>query len=185
MDREVIFLNIKRLWAKAMREVRASLGGCPALALVVGAGVCMLLGASVRGVCGSPYQNGMMLQFGHRMPPVWLMTLLWMLSYALLGAAFARVMCDRRCDVPTEVVKYRGGMTYLGMLLLGFLWYPVFFCAGRVFVAALIVLGVLALCLVTVILYWRTFRVTAILLSCHAAFLVWLLLINLGAALGV
>jgi tryptophan-rich sensory protein len=185
MDREVIFLNIKRLWAKLTRNFRASLGGCPAPALVVGAGVCMLLGASVRGVCGSPYQNGMMLPFGHLLPPVWLMTLLWMLSYALLGAAFARVMCDRRCDVPTEMVKYRGGMTYLAMLLLGFLWYPVFFCAGRVFVAALIVLGVLVLCLVTALRYLRAFFGVSLVLFAHAIFLAWLFLVNLGAALGV
>ena len=168
-----------------MREVRALLSACPVAVLIAGAGVCMLAGACVRGVCGSPYQNGMMLQFGHLMPPVWLMTLLWMLFYALLGAAFARVMCDRRCDALTDVIKYRGGMTYLAMLFLGYLWYPTFFCAGRIFVAALIVLGVLFLCLVTALIYWRTFRVTAILLFGHAAFLLWLLLINLGAALGI
>ena len=177
---EATFLNIKRFWARLGREMRASLGGCPVVALGVGAGVCMLAGAILRGVCGSPYQSTMMLRFGHRLPPVWLMTLLWMLSYALLGAAFARVMCDRRCGVPVEIVKYRGGMTYLAMLFLGFLWYPTFFCAGRVFAAALIVLGVLALCILTALLYFRTFRITAMLLFGHAAFLVWLLLINLG-----
>lgn len=177
-------MNIKRLWGNMTRYFRASLGGCPAVALVVGAGVCMLLGASVRGVCGSPYQNGMMLSFGHLLPPVWLMTLLWMLSYALLGAGFARVLGDRRCDVPTELVKYRGGMTYLAMLLLGFLWYPVFFCAGRVFAAALIALGVLVLCLVTAWRYRRAFLAVSVVLLAHAVFVAWLLLINLGAALG-
>ena len=178
-------MRIKRWWDRRMREVRASLSACPVAVLIAGAGVCMLAGALVRSVCGSPYQNGMMLQFGRLMPSVWLMMLLWMLFYALLGAAFACVMCDRRCDAPTDVIKYRGGMTYLAMLLLGYLWYPTFFCAGRVFAAALIVLGVLVLCLVTAVLYLRTFRVTAILLFAHALFLLWLLLINLGAALGV
>ena len=177
-----MFLNSKRWWARLCREARAALGGCSVVALCVGAGVCMLAGALLRGMCGSPYQSAMMLRFGHRLPPVWLMTLLWMLSYALLGAAFARVMCDRRCGVPVEIVKYRGGMTYLAMLMLGFLWYPTFFCAGRVFAAALIVLGVLALCLLTALLYLRVFRITAMLLFWHAVFLMWLLLVNLGAA---
>ena len=178
-------MNIKQLWARGCRRVRASLWGCSVTALIVGAGVCMLAGALVRGVCGSPYQSGMMLQFGHLLPPVWSMTLLWTVWYALLGAAFARVLCDRRCAAPSEVVKYRGGMAYLAMLFLGFLWYPTFFCAGRVFVSALIVLGVLLLCLLTALAYWRVFRITAILLFAHALFLFWLLLINLGVVLGV
>ena len=138
----------------------------------------MLIGVIVRGVCGSPYQSGMMFAFDRLMPPVWAMTLLWMLWYALLGAAWARVMFDRRCDPGTQAVKYRGGMTFLAMLFLGYLWYPVFFCAARPFLGALIVLGVLALCILTALCYIKLFRGVAVILLLHAVFLIWMLILN-------
>ena len=51
----------------------------------------MLAGVLVRGASGSPYQQGMMIQFGHVIPPVWLMTVLWVLWYFVLGSLFAMV----------------------------------------------------------------------------------------------
>lgn len=171
-------MNMKKRWAAWCRRVRCSLADCSAVALLIGAGMLMLIGVIVRGVCGSPYQSGMMLAFGHILPPVWAMTLLWMLWYALLGAAWARVMFDRRCDPGTQAVKYRGGMTFLAMLFLGYLWYPVFFCAARPFLGALIVLGVLALCVLTALCYIKLFRGVAVILLLHAVFLIWMLILN-------
>ncbi len=173
-------MNMKKQWEAWCRRIRCAMNECSAVALLIGAGALMLCGVIVRGVCGSPYQSGMMMHFGRVIPPVWLMTLLWMTWYALLGAAFARVMFDRRCDGYTETVKYRGGMAYLAMLFLGFLWYPIFFCAARPFLGALIVLGVLILCILTALRYIKLFRGVAFLLLCHAVFLVWMLILNLA-----
>ena len=174
-------MNMKKQWEAWCRRIRCALNECSAAALLIGAGALMLCGVIVRGVCGSPYQSGMMLHFGRILPPVWLMTLLWMIWYALLGGAFARVMSDRRCDGYTEAVKYRGGMSFLCMLFLGFLWYPVFFFAGRIFLSVVICASVLALCVVTAWCYRAVFRVVAAVLTVHALFLLWLFILNVAA----
>ena len=171
---------MKKFWASLCRRLRCALSGGSAVAMLIGAGTLMLLGVVVRGVCGSPYQQTILLRFDRILPSVWVMTLAWMLWYALLGAAFARVMSDRRCDPHTQAVKYRGGMRFLALLFLGFLWYPVFFCAARPFLGALIVAGVLALCVWTAFCYARLFRGVATVLLAHALFLIWLLILNIA-----
>jgi tryptophan-rich sensory protein len=173
-------MNMKKKWEAWCRRIRCAMNECSAVALLIGAGALMLCGVIVRGVCGSPYQSGMMMHFGRVIPPVWLMTLLWMTWYALLGAAFARVMFDRRCDGYTETVKYRGGMAYLAMLFLGFLWYPLFFAAGAVLFSAVLLIAILALCLACAIAYLSVCRPAAIILFCHAAWLLWLAVINIA-----
>jgi tryptophan-rich sensory protein len=175
-----IFMKMKRLMERWARGVRCAMAGRPVAVPLIGGGVLLLAATLVRGVCGSPYENGILLHCKDLLPPVWLMTLLWMVWYVLLGGAFALVMSDRRCDPYTVSQRLGGGMTYLGMLMLGFLWYPTFFCAGRVFAAALVVLGVLALCVFTALLYWRAYRPAALLLFAHALFLLWMLVLSVA-----
>jgi len=171
---------IKRSFGRWARRARCALAGRSLGLPLVGGGVLLLIATLVRGVCGSPYENGILLHCKELLPPVWLMTLLWMVWYVLLGGAFALVMSDRRCDPYTVSQRLGGGMTYLGMLMMGFLWYPTFFCAGRVFAASLIVLGVLALCVFTALLYWRAYRPAALLLFAHALFLLWMLVLSVA-----
>ncbi len=172
-------MNVKMGWAKVTRWMRRLVAGCPVPMLLCSAGVLMLAGVLVRGASGSPYQQGMMIQFGDVIPPVWLMTVLWMLWYFVLGALFAMVTFGGRKDFRTQADKYRGGMLFLSMLFLGFLWYPLFFSAGRTFLAALLLLAVLVLCILTALCYIRVFRVAGIVLLLHAAFLFWLLILNI------
>lgn len=171
---------MKKMISNIKRRLRCALAGRSAAAMLIGAGVLMLTGSIVRGACGSPYHSGMMLRFATLLPPVWLMGLCWMMWYALLGAALFGVLSDVRTDACTEAVKYRGGMSFLCMLFLGFLWYPVFFCAGRIFLSVLICLSVLALCVLTALCYRKLFPAAALVLFLHALFLVWLLILNVG-----
>jgi tryptophan-rich sensory protein len=172
---------MKKTISRVKRWVRRALTGCSVTGMLTGAGSLTLAGSIVRGVSGSPYQNGMMLRFGSLFPPVWLMGLMWMLWYALLGAALFCVLSDVRNDACTEAIKYRGGMSFLCMLFLGFLWYPVFFSTGRIFLSVLICASVLVLCVVTAWCYRVAFRLTAVLLTIHALFLLWLLILNIAA----
>ena len=172
---------MKKTISCVKRRIRRALAGCSTTAMLIGAGSLTLAGSIVRGVSGSPYQNGMMLRFGSLFPPIWLMSLMWMLWYALLGAALFFVLSDGRKDACTEAIKYRGGMSFLCMLFLGFLWYPVFFSTGRIFLSVLICASVLVLCVVTAWCYRTAFRLTAVLLIIHALFLLGLLILNIAA----
>jgi tryptophan-rich sensory protein len=181
-----IFMGMKRWMDRTMRRLRCAMAGRSLALPLIGGGVLLLVATLIRGVCGDPYQSGLLLLCGEIIPPVWVMTLCWMGWYVVLGGVFVWVTFDGQCDPPTVSRRYRGGMAYLAMLMLGFLWYPTFFCAGRVFTSALIVLGVLALCVVAGLIYWRsyTYRLAGVILFVHALFLLWMLLINLGVALG-
>lgn len=172
---------MKKIISRIKRSVQCALAGHSVTAMLLGGGTLMLAGSIVRGVSGSPYQNGMMLRFGPLFPPVWLMGLSWMLWYALLGACLFGVLSDHRSDACTQAVKYRGGMSFLCMLFLGFLWYPIFFCTGRIFLSVLLCMAVLALCVVTALTYRSVFRIASLVLFAHALFLAWLLILNVAA----
>jgi tryptophan-rich sensory protein len=149
--------------------------------LSLGAGVLMLAGAVVRIVSGSPYTGGLLLRFAHRMPPVWLMSLGWLVWYGLLGAAFVGTLCRAARSSPAARAEiYRGGMLFLCMIFLGFLWYPLFFAAGAVLLSAVLLIAILALCLACAIAYLSVCRPAAIILFCHAAWLLWLAVIHIA-----
>ena len=171
---------MKNMISNIKRRIRCAMSGCSALWMLIGAGALMLTGSVVRGVSGSPYQNGMMLRFSALLPPVWLMGICWLAWYALLGAVLMGVLFDGRNDAGTQAVKYRGGMTFLCMLFFGFLWYPTFFCAGRIFLSVLICASVLFLCILTACCYRMVFRLASAVLSLHALFLLWMLTLNVG-----
>lgn len=176
-------MNLKARWAGLCRQGRRCLARCPVPAMLTGAAVLMAAGTAVRLASGSPFARGMMLQFGNVIPPVWLMSVCWLLWYGVLGAVFAAVMCGGRCDLYTQAARYRGGMLFVCMIFLGFLWYPLFFIAGHVLPALLVHLSVLALCVLTALCYWQYFRVAAIVLFAHAGYLLWLAAVNVAVML--
>ena len=171
-------MSLKTLRASVARSVRRLLCGFSASALVTGAGVLMAAGAIVRLVSGSPYSYGMTVRLGSLIPSPPMMSLLWMVWYGILGATFAGVMCGPRRDLYTQAERYRGGMLFLAMIFLGFLWYPLFFAAGHIWLATVVLLAVLALCILTALCYIRPFRAAGIVLLCHAAWLAWLSVVS-------
>ncbi len=169
---------MNKLWKKLTDRIRLWRAGCNLGAMLIGGGATMLAGVIVRAVCGSPYRHGVMVQFDAYIPPVWLMTLLWMLWYFILGATLAYVLSSSRCDRASRAEVYRGGMLFLSMLFLGFVWYPLFFVAARFFLAWLIVFAVLALCVLSAWGYWRVSRLVSVILLSHAVFLFYLWIVN-------
>lgn len=177
-------MNIKTLWSGVGRGWRRLTAACPTSALLLGAGTLMVAGAVVRLVSGSPFSRGVMAEYGERIPPVFLMGLLWMLWYGVLGATLSGVLCGRQRDVCSQIARYRGGMLFLGMIFLGFLWYPLFFIAGQTVLALLVHLAVLVLCVLTALCYMRYFRTAAVVLFCHAAYLLWLAVVSVAVLVG-
>lgn len=170
--------SMNHLWKKLTDRIRRWRAGCNLGALLIGGGATMLAGVLVRAVCGSPYRHGVMVQFDAYIPPVWLMTLLWMLWYFVLGATFVGTLWTARCNQATRADVYWGGMLFLSMLFFGFVWYPLFFVAARFFLAWLVVLVVLALCLLTALRYWKVSRLASGILLVHAVFLFYLWIVN-------
>ena len=144
-------------------------------ALVCGT-VLVIAGGMVTTICGAPLHSQGALLLGDRMPSVAWMTLLWSVWYFLLGASFG---CVIKLGGVGGVISlsmrtlygYRGSLYFLPMILLGYLWYPLFFWAARftlcVFLSALLVL----LALAAGLNYWRVMRVAGAIVLLHAIFL--------------
>lgn len=173
-------MNVRDLGRSLHRTVRLWLGGCPTPLALCGAGALMLCGGAVRFVSGSPYRFGIMAHFGHMIPPVWLMALLWTVWYGVLGATLCVALLGGGRDACSRAEKYRGGMLFIGMVFLGFLWYPLFFSAGHVALAAVLLLVVLVLCILTGLCWLRAARAAGVVMLLHAAFLAWLLILNVA-----
>ena len=147
---------------------------CPRMAMLVCG--CVLLAASilVRTLCGSPWESVAALALRDRLPSFWGMTLIWSAWYFVLGALFGAIMFSGE---PAGVIcvrtveKYRGGMYFITMILLGFLWYPLFFVTARLALAALLSLAVTVLALLCALSYWRISRVAGAIMLAHALYL--------------
>ena len=147
--------------------------------------VLLLASGMVRSICGGPWGTRGALQLGERLPSVAGMTLFWSVWYFVLGMLFGAVMFDERfCGVVDfrAVAKYRGAAYFVCMVVLSFLWYPLFFLAARFALCALLSAVLTILAIAAAINYAKVCRTAGIVLLIYAAVLlmaticgVWLL----------
>jgi tryptophan-rich sensory protein len=100
------------------------------------------------------------------MPPGWVFGVAWTILYALMGLSLAMVVAAADSGLRRRAILF-----FVAQLVLNLAWSPVFFGAGAVDWAFLIVLAMAALLIVTVALFWRVKRVAALLLLPYLAWL--------------
>ena len=113
------------------------------------------------------------------MPSAFLTSLCFDAWYAVLGGCFGAVMFSgnvRKVICLGGVYKYRGAMCFIGMVLLGFLWYPLFFVTAHYLLAALLCLSVIALCIMSGLCFFRVSRFFGGVLLLYATYLFFLFL---------
>lgn len=150
--------------------------------MLVCGGALLFAGELVRGICGSPRRCVALIPLWDRLPPMWLLALLWRLWYFLLGALFGAELSAQRafgviCLRATERA-FAGGL-FVAMVLLGFLWYPLFFVASRFFLCALLAALIVLFCARCAWKYLRCNALLSVVLWLHCAFLCWMLVLNL------
>ena len=149
--------------------------GCGKAAFVLPL-ILIALGTLTRWVSGSPLPTLHYVGARDLLPPIWLIVLLFCISYAVAGLALGLVLGTR---APCGERRYQGAMYFVISLALGYAWYPLFF-AARVFLVASAA-GVL--CLIFSVLASFCFayvRRTAFFLSLiYDAWLIYLTLLNI------
>ena len=100
------------------------------------------------------------------MPPGWVFGVAWTILYALMGVSLAMVIVAADSGLRRRAILF-----FVAQLVLNLAWSPVFFGAGAVDWAFLIVLAMAALLIVTIALFWRVKRVAALLLLPYLAWL--------------
>lgn len=104
---------------------------------VIGIPILLLfLGIFTRWVCGSPLDTLHYVGARPLVPQTWIMVLLFSASYIVVGLSLGLALGDRFCGYGEK--KYQSAMWFCITLALGYVWYPLFFCA-RLFLVSIIV----------------------------------------------
>ena len=94
----------------------------------------LFLGVFTRWVSGSPVSTLHFVGAKETVPPVWIMVLLFSLSYIIAGISLGNALGNGICAHSDK--KYQGAMWFVICLSLGYAWYPIFFCARLFLVSA-------------------------------------------------
>jgi tryptophan-rich sensory protein len=100
------------------------------------------------------------------MPPGWVFGLTWTILYTLMGVAVAMVLA-----APDSGPRRRGLLFFGLQLALNYSWSPIFFGAGSIDWAFLVIMGMNVLVTCTIISVARTRRVAGLLLLPYLAWL--------------
>ena len=159
-----------RAWLNAELEHSWPVG------MVIAGVLCMLAGISVRCFVGSPYGVMLELGIGEIVPPVWLMTFLWSVSFLIIGAAAGFVLGYRAAGCDGE--KYKGCMLFVLLLVLELCWYPTLFAARLVFLSVLESILILCLSVWVTGCFYRVTKLAGILFLFHDVWLIYMLILN-------
>jgi len=146
-----------------------------ALMLLVGS-LLTLGGIIVRFAVGSPHVTILALGIDAMLPPVWLMCLLWTLSFFTIGCAAGFVLGYRAGGC--EVDKYKGCMIFVLLAVLELCWYPTFFGASLIFLSALETVLILCLAIGVTFCFSRVSKLAGMLLLFHDVWLVYMMILN-------
>lgn len=143
----------------------------------------VFLGIFVRWVSGSPLPTLHFVGARELIPPVWLLVLLFCISYVVAGLGLGLALGNRAS--PCGDKKYQGAMWFVISLALGYAWYPIFFCARLFLVSA----GMSALCLFTAICAAICFasvsKISFFLTIAYNCWLLYLFLLNMKVFFGI
>lgn len=169
----------KRKGFRAGGGVRIRLDPGEGFLMLTFAGISLFIALVVRLLSGNPRSSIVLGNLTGVVPPLFLMTLLWMIWHILLGAAFGSVMGRRVCR--DEAGKYKGGMLFILMMALIYIWYPLFFGALALFSALLVCEAVLALSFIIAVLFIRVRRWAGFVMLAFAVWMLYMTSINIVA----
>ena len=83
----------------------------------------VILSVFTRWVSGSPIPTLYFVGAKDVIPPIWLLVLLFCISYVIAGLALGIALGKRACAY--SVTKYQGARWFVICLALGYAWYPI------------------------------------------------------------
>lgn len=174
---EVLFLYKKKYGRiKVGAWLNAEMSQCNSAWMLIIGSLFALGGIAVRFVVGSPHITVLAMGIDALLPPIWLMCVLWTLSFFTVGCAAGFVLSYR--DSGCEVDKYKGGMLFVLMAVLELCWYPTFFGAGLIFLSAIETVLILCLSVGVTLCFSRVSKLAGILLFFHNIWLIYMLILN-------
>lgn len=145
--------------------------------VMVAVGILLTVGGIlVRAFVGSPYRTMLELGIADLVPPVWIMTLLWSLSFFTVGSAAGFILAYRLGGCDGE--KYKGCMIFVLLAVLELCWYPTLFGANLVFLSVLESILILCLSVAVTFSFYRISKFAGMILFFHDIWLIYMLILN-------
>lgn len=157
------------------RSVGRPIDGRP---VVAGIACVTFAGLLSRFLSGSPYRMLCLVGIRRSLPPIWVFSLAWLLSYVLLGFCFGAALGSR--TLGREIHKYKGSFFFVIMMVFNIIWYPLFFKAGAVFLSLVDSAFVLIFCLLAALEYHRLRRCVGVCMFVHLAWIIYCFALNMS-----
>lgn len=143
-------------------------------------GVLMAVGGIVvRALVGGPHRALLELGIERIIPPVWLMAILWTVSFFTIGCSAGFVLGMRSGGYDGE--RYKGCMFFVLLAVLELCWYPTFFGSGLYFLSVLESILILCLSLTVTFCFYRVSKFAGMIFLLHNVWLVYMLILNFAA----
>lgn len=144
---------------------------------VAAVGILSVLGAVIsRALTGGPYRVMMQLGIGNLIPPVWAVSSGCFLGFVLIGCAGGFVAGFSPCPVRAD--KARSLLLFFLLLVTEWLWYPLFFGAGAVFLALVTAILILCLSIAAAGEFFRFSALPGLAMLLHSVWLSYLLFLQ-------
>lgn len=135
----------------------------------------------VRFFTGSPYKIINYCGLRGVIPPVWVMVVMWIFWYIILGIAFGTVIGCK--EIRNEASKYKGGMIFVIMMAMSYAWYPLFFGCGALFFGLLVCESVFILSILCAVCFTSVNRLSSLFMSAFSFWMLWMVGLNITALL--
>ncbi len=169
----VIFLKLRKgKFNNILREIKESF--CPLTLICIAASV--LLGFLSRCLSESPIYLIGLLRIRGSIPSMWLMTVIWVIFYALIGFSFGAAISKRCYGV--SIHKYRGGMFFAIMMIFNVVWYPMFFSSHLFFLCLLDIALMIFFTVIAAIEFFKVNKISAFILVFYLPWLIYCLFLN-------
>ena len=137
----------------------------------------LFIGIFTRWVSGSPLATLHYLEVRDRVPPSWIMVILFSIFYIVAGLSLGVALGSRFCSCREK--KYQGAMWFCICLSLGYAWYPIFFCARLFLISLFTCLLSLFAGICASICFYRVSSLSFILALIYNAWLAYLAILNI------
>lgn len=150
---------------------------------LVGGGLGLLSSIIVASAVGSPLPVLRVLGADAILPPIWLMGLLWLAGYALLGAAAGYVLACLSGGPCHDTPLWKGLTFWVVEFIFPFVWYCLSFGPCLLFRAGICLLIGVAAGVVCTLSWFRVYRLPALLCGGVTLWMLYLLLCHLVVVL--
>lgn len=152
-------------------------------AMAVGGGAGLLAAFALRGAAGSPVPVLRLLGADALLPPLWLMGLLWLAVYGLVGGAAGYLSACSAVRGGREVLLWRGG-TFLALAVgLSFCWYSCLFASFLLLLSWICLAVATFFAVLSAVAWWRLSHPCAVAVGLMGAWFLCLALVQLALLL--